>query len=60
MSDTKTERRRNPNRTIPQVDKFREAARELGTDQAEEAFDRVVKGIARQRPKEEGKEPAKD
>lgn len=30
-----------------QVDKFREAARELETDEREEAFDKIVKQIAR-------------
>lgn len=31
----------------PQIDKFREAARELETDEREEAFDAVVKKIAK-------------
>lgn len=30
-----------------QVDKFREAARDLETDQSEEAFDRVMKKVAK-------------
>lgn len=34
-----------------QVDKFREAARELETDDTEENFDRLVKKIAKQPPK---------
>ncbi|WP_077376937.1 hypothetical protein [Mesorhizobium prunaredense] len=29
-----------------QIDKFKEAARELETDQSEEAFDRVLKKVA--------------
>lgn len=33
-----------------QVDKFREAARELETDQSEETFDRMVKKIAKSAP----------
>lgn len=33
-----------------QIDKFREAARELGTDQSDEAFEAVVRKIA-QAPK---------
>lgn len=32
---------------IPQVEKFREAARELETDESEENFDRIVKQIAK-------------
>jgi len=31
----------------PQIDKFKEAARELETDEREEAFDRVVRRIAK-------------
>jgi len=34
----------------PQVEKFKEAARELETDQSEENFDRLVKKIARPTP----------
>lgn len=30
----------------PQVEKFKEAARELETDQSEEAFDRILKKVA--------------
>ena len=30
----------------PQIDKFREAARELGTDQSDDAFERAVNKIA--------------
>lgn len=30
-----------------QIDKFKEAARELETDQSEEAFDRALKKVAR-------------
>lgn len=29
-----------------QIDKFREAAREVGTDDREDAFDRVLKRVA--------------
>ncbi|MER8416231.1 DNA-binding protein [Mesorhizobium sp. M1329] len=38
-----------------QVDKFREAARELETDQSEEAFDRVLKKVAKAPPQKEEK-----
>jgi hypothetical protein len=33
-----------------QIDKFREAARELETDQSEEAYDAMVKKIAKAPP----------
>jgi hypothetical protein len=50
-----------PKDTKSQADKFREAARELETDQSEEAFDRIVKGIARKKPKDDDakEKPAK-
>ncbi len=35
---------------LSQADKFREAAREAGTDDSEEAFDRIVKKIAKAPP----------
>ena len=41
-----------------QADKFRKAARELETDQSEEAFDRIVKSIAKKKPKDDDKEKA--
>jgi hypothetical protein len=34
----------------PQIDKFREAARELETDDSEERFDRVVKSLVKPKP----------
>ena len=33
-----------------QIDKFREAARDLETDQSEERFDRILKKIAKTPP----------
>lgn len=36
-----------------QADKFKEAARELETDEREDAFDRVVKKIAKAPPPKE-------
>lgn len=42
-----------------QVDKFREAARELETDEREDAFDALVKHIAKSPPSKE-KKPASD
>ncbi|MER8864788.1 hypothetical protein NKI19_13890 [Mesorhizobium sp. M0751] len=36
-----------------QIEKFREAARELETDQSEEAFDRVLKKVAKAPPPKE-------
>lgn len=38
-----------------QVEKFREAAREAGTDEREDAFDRIVKKIAKAPPPKEEK-----
>lgn len=40
-----------------QIDKFREAARELETDDSEERFDRIVKGIATAPPPNTEKKP---
>lgn len=37
-----------------QVDKFREAARELETDQSEEAFDRVLRKVTKAPPPKDG------
>lgn len=44
-----------------QADKFREAARELETDESEENFDRALKRIAvvPPKPKDGDKKPAK-
>ena len=38
-----------------QVDKFREAARELETDDSEERFDRVLKHVAKSPPPKDDK-----
>ncbi|WP_192814161.1 hypothetical protein [Nitratireductor pacificus] len=38
-----------------QIDKFREAARELETDESEEAFDRIVKKVAKKPSENDGK-----
>jgi hypothetical protein len=35
----------------PQLDRFKEAARALGCDEDEAAFDEKLKAIARQKPK---------
>ncbi|MER8391912.1 hypothetical protein NKH10_08380 [Mesorhizobium sp. M1340] len=40
-----------------QVDKFKEAARELETDQSEEAFDRVLKKVAKAAHPKDDKAP---
>ena len=42
----------------PQIDKFREAARELGCDESEERFDETLKRIAKA-PKREAEKPDK-
>lgn len=38
-----------------QVDKFRDAARELETDESEENFDRVLKKVAKSPPPKDDK-----
>jgi hypothetical protein len=38
----------------PQIDKFREAARELETDDREEAFDAALKRVAKAPPPKDG------
>lgn len=44
----------------PQIDKFKEAARELDTDQSEERFDQLVRDIAKpSKPKDSGGKPKK-
>ena len=35
----------------PQVEKFREVARELGCDESEERFDEKLRAIAKKKPK---------
>jgi hypothetical protein len=42
-----------------QADKFREAARELETDDSEEAFDAKLKKIAKVPPPKDANEPKK-
>ncbi|WP_292237689.1 DNA-binding protein [Mesorhizobium sp.] len=41
--------------TKPQIDKFREAARALETDQSEETFNRVLKKVAKSPPPKDDK-----
>ncbi|CAI2932034.1 hypothetical protein [Aminobacter niigataensis] len=45
-------RTKAPSVEAPQIDKFREAARELETDQSEESFNRALKKVAKAEPKE--------
>lgn len=40
-----------------QVEKFREAARELETDESEENFDRALKRVAKATPPKDEKKP---
>ena len=44
-----------PKASQSQVDKFREAAREVETDDREEAFDAIVKKIAKSPPPKDDK-----
>lgn len=39
--------------TPEQVEKFKEAARELGCDESEEVFDRALRKIAKREPKKD-------
>lgn len=48
----------SPRKSESQVDKFREAAREAETDDREDAFDRIVKKIAKAPPPKEEKPKA--
>ena len=43
-----------------QLDKFKEAARKLEADESEEAFDRLVKKIAKAKPEDKGKNEPQD
>lgn len=43
----------------PQVDKFREAARELGADESEDAFNDKLRQIAKSPPPQGGSEGKK-
>lgn len=49
-------------KTSGQVEKFKEAARELGCDESKERFDDALRKIAKAKPKPEGykAKPAKD
>lgn len=47
-------------RSKPQIEKFREAARELETDDSEERFGRVLKKIAKAPAKPEEDKPKLD
>jgi hypothetical protein len=40
---------------IPQIDRFKEAARQLEADESEAAFDEKLRAIIKQKPKEETK-----
>lgn len=42
-----------------QIDKFKDAARELGCDESEEAFDATLKRIAKAPPQKDGKSKEK-
>lgn len=42
-----------------QSGRFKEAARELGCDDSEEAFDEALKKVARHKPKDEKAKPPK-
>lgn len=48
-----------PDKAKSQIDKFKEAAREVETDDREEAFDAVLKKIAKAPPPKDDKPPKK-
>lgn len=39
-------------KSVPQIDRFKEAARQLEVDESETAFDEKLKGLATQKVKE--------
>jgi hypothetical protein len=43
-------RQKESEKPLSQIDRFKEAARELGTDDSEEAFDEKLKKIAKAPP----------
>lgn len=47
---------KNSKKPIAQIDKFREAARELETDERPEAFDKVLRKVAQPKRKPPDKE----
>jgi hypothetical protein len=57
--DTRVNRSGKPDST-PQSEKFKEAARDLGCDDSEEAFDEALRKVARHKPKEGAKLTNKD
>lgn len=42
---------------ITQRERFEEAARELGCDESEEAFDRALRKVVKREPKKDDKKP---
>ena len=50
MSDTTAKRRKESGKALSQIDRFKEAARDLETDASEEAFDAKLKKIAKAPP----------
>jgi len=47
------------NQKRKQADRFKEAARELGCDDSENAFDEALRKVARHKPKDEAPKPPK-
>lgn len=48
-----------PKRTR-QIDRFKDAGREAGTDMSKEEFDRVIGGLAKPKPQEQKKPEVED
>jgi hypothetical protein len=49
-----------PDKEAAQIEKFKQAARELKTDESEEAFDRVLKKVAKAPPPKDSKKQKDD
>lgn len=58
MERKRQDARRPTEASLEQIERFKEAARALGCDEDEAAFDEKLKSIARQKPRDEPK-PAK-
>ncbi|HQT66153.1 MAG TPA: hypothetical protein PLC74_00975 [Acetobacteraceae bacterium] len=48
--------KREPSLKEPQIDRFKEAARQMEADEDEAAFDEKLKGLAGHKPKGQNKE----
>ncbi|WP_172833697.1 hypothetical protein [Mesorhizobium sp. ORS 3428] len=49
-----------PDKPNKQIEKFKEAARQLETDESEEKFDQIVKKIAKTKPEDKDRKKQSD